>query len=624
MYELRRYPPMVMFAVLLLFAVIMLRTAWVGDDAAITLRTVLNFVHGHGATFNIDERVQAYTHPLWFLALSLLTWLTNNVMVSVYGLSLLCSLIAVFLILRYLPTSLAGGLLAVATLLFSKAYIDYAASGLENPLSHVLLVLIVLAAQGLQRDGCRSQLLGVLLSASLLFLNRPDLLLLCLPLVIHCLAGWRQRWREAVPCLVLAGLPVVAWLLFATWYYGFPWPNTAYAKLGAGVDLPERLTQGFLYLLDSLARDPLTLVAISLGLFVGWRGASLDRCLAIGAVLYLLYILYIGGDFMSGRFLVAPLLIAAMILARQPWSLPQLAAPVTLLALLAINGMHATLLSGSDYAQSEIRGTGIADERGFYFQQHGLLSLRRNGLELGEWAVGERSVDVVCGGLGYTGLLLGPGAHLIDNCGLADPLLARLPASYDPDWRIGHFIRQLPEGYRQSVVEDANLINEPTAALYYESLRRVTRGELTDLGRLREIVRLNAGIVPKPDWHFYRYLQAEGGVLVPLERLLQPVQPGVAWDAPSNQIFSRQLNVLLPEPTSIRGLEVTLDHNDHYRIDYFHNGSYRPLVDIRPVPGWGLHRHVIRLEEPSEMTTRLRITAVSGDGLYALGHLILE
>lgn len=43
------------------------RTAWLCDDAYITLRTVSNFVAGFGPRFNVAERVQAFTHPLWFL-----------------------------------------------------------------------------------------------------------------------------------------------------------------------------------------------------------------------------------------------------------------------------------------------------------------------------------------------------------------------------------------------------------------------------------------------------------------------------------------------------------------------------------------------------------------------------
>lgn len=44
--------------------------SWVTDDAFITFRSVMNFVDGYGPVFNVGERVQSFTHPLWFLLLS--------------------------------------------------------------------------------------------------------------------------------------------------------------------------------------------------------------------------------------------------------------------------------------------------------------------------------------------------------------------------------------------------------------------------------------------------------------------------------------------------------------------------------------------------------------------------
>src|SRR5437763_7435248 len=43
---------------------VLIRTAWIADDAAIELRVVENFVAGLGLRWNIAERVQAYTDPL--------------------------------------------------------------------------------------------------------------------------------------------------------------------------------------------------------------------------------------------------------------------------------------------------------------------------------------------------------------------------------------------------------------------------------------------------------------------------------------------------------------------------------------------------------------------------------
>ena len=44
-----------------IFLVVLVRSAWVSEDAYITLRTVDNFVNGYGLRWNVSERVQTYT-----------------------------------------------------------------------------------------------------------------------------------------------------------------------------------------------------------------------------------------------------------------------------------------------------------------------------------------------------------------------------------------------------------------------------------------------------------------------------------------------------------------------------------------------------------------------------------
>ena len=55
---------------LLAFAWVLLRTAWLCDDAYMIFRTVDNFVNGYGPVWNVAERVQVYTPPLWMMLLS--------------------------------------------------------------------------------------------------------------------------------------------------------------------------------------------------------------------------------------------------------------------------------------------------------------------------------------------------------------------------------------------------------------------------------------------------------------------------------------------------------------------------------------------------------------------------
>src|SRR5262245_6018851 len=52
------------------YVALVVRTAWVSDDSFITMRTVDNWVHGHGLTWNPVERVQAYTHPLFLFVVA--------------------------------------------------------------------------------------------------------------------------------------------------------------------------------------------------------------------------------------------------------------------------------------------------------------------------------------------------------------------------------------------------------------------------------------------------------------------------------------------------------------------------------------------------------------------------
>ena len=64
---------------LAIYALLLLRNAWLAEDAFVTLRVVDNFVNGHGMRWNISERVQTFTHPLWFFVLAAGYGLTGEV-----------------------------------------------------------------------------------------------------------------------------------------------------------------------------------------------------------------------------------------------------------------------------------------------------------------------------------------------------------------------------------------------------------------------------------------------------------------------------------------------------------------------------------------------------------------
>ena len=518
---------------LLLFAAVILRAAWLSDDAYITFRVVDNAAAGLGLTWNPAERVQGYTHPLWLLVLLAGRLVTGELYYTTIALSIALSLGAAWLLafrLRAAPPAVA---LALLVLTLSRAFVDFATSGLENALSHMLLAAFLVvwfqnsdelrvtsdefrgrAVQPTTSDQrptttrhappATRHLLLLSFLAALLALNRLDALLLVAPALGWAL--WRQRSARAVAAVALGFLPLALWTAFSLFYYGFPFPNTAYAKLATGIPSIELARQGGLYLLNSLRWDPLTLaviVAAVLWAVAARRVAAI--AVALGIVLYLLYVVRIGGDFMSGRFLTLPLLAAVGLLLAGPGrtiatatvSTRQRAAAITaaLILLLAAIGHAPVLLAGRPTGDAARRDGDIADERAYYTTNTGLFADRvphpwaEQGMELRR----QGPAVVEHGNVGFLGYYAGPAVHIIDRNGLTDPLLARLPVRDPADWRIGHFRRDVPAGYADTLRSGENVIQDANLAAFYEPLRLVTRGPLWSMGRLHEVWRLNIG-----------------------------------------------------------------------------------------------------------------------------------
>ena len=280
------------------FAVIVVRTAWISDDAYITFRTLDNFANGYGLTWNAGERVQAFTHPLWALILSSLHAYTNDFYFTTILFSIALSLATSGIVAFGIARSRAGAFLAVVTLALSRSFVDYSTSGLENPLTHVLLALFFLILFRCELDLRALGWLSVI--AALATLNRMDTLLFFLPALAA--AGMLLRTWKALGTVALGFAPFALWEVFSLVYYGFLFPNTAYAKLYTGLGRGELIGQGLRYLLDACDQDPITLVVLGVALLTplalrSWRAAAL----AGGIGLTLLYVVWIGGDFMSGR-----------------------------------------------------------------------------------------------------------------------------------------------------------------------------------------------------------------------------------------------------------------------------------------------------------------------------------
>jgi arabinofuranosyltransferase len=473
-------------ALLALWAAVVVWRAWVTDDAFITLRTVDNALNGHGLRWNVVERVQAYTHPLWMFATLGVTALIGSAYTAVTWLSVACSVGAALLLIGRVATGVFAACLVTLLMVSSTASLDFSTSGLENPLTHLLIAAF--AAVWVKRQTSPGTTLVLALLLTGLVLNRIDSGLLVLPAFV--VAAWQRPYRSHVLATVAGFMPFVAWEVFSVIYYGFPFPNTAYAKLATGISAWKLFVQGGHYFGNSLQYDTITLVTIAAALISMMHPSMRPlRPLAIGIALYLGYILRIGGDFMFGRFFSAPFFLSLILLARFPWPAtwrvrgPVAAGIVGLRLMVLANPTEISMPHGiTDQRLLFSEATRYVTQDEMTVEQRSSaargLELRRKGRQV-----------VALGMIGMTGYYAGPDVHIVDFFALADPLLARRPA--DPNSRIGHFRRRIPDGYMQSIRQGRNRIANPRLARYYDDLVLITQGPLWTWERWRAIMRLN-------------------------------------------------------------------------------------------------------------------------------------
>ncbi len=115
-----------------------------------------------------------------------------------------------------------------------------------------------------------------------------------------------------------------------------------------------------------------------------------------------------------------------------------------------------------------------------------IITVLRNAWANEDAFITMRVIDNFINGYGLTW-------NIIDDLAITEPLLARLYPV--PDCRIGHFQREIPDGYIETIVKGENFIYEKNLALYYDKLKVIISGEnIFSKERLKEIFKMNIGI----------------------------------------------------------------------------------------------------------------------------------
>ncbi|HKH46003.1 MAG TPA: hypothetical protein VKM72_15185 [Thermoanaerobaculia bacterium] len=284
------------------------------DDAFISYRYALNLIAGHGLVFNPGERVEGYTNLLYVLLLVPAAWLAGaeRLLAISIGVNLLSAAAALLGFFGFARERLGGaraGMAALALALCPSLWVAVA-SGLETPLVLALQVALWIAVERTVEREDGQPLLPLTVLTVLAGLARADGFIAPLLAALYLAVRGRRRAALAVAAASLATLAaLVAWRLT---YYGWPLPNTYYAKVAG--PLPRRIETA----LPQLSRVVFTtglLVPVIALLFAILRlvqqvsrgQARLSAALSFPvffAPAWIGYWIYVGGDVFYERFLL--------------------------------------------------------------------------------------------------------------------------------------------------------------------------------------------------------------------------------------------------------------------------------------------------------------------------------
>jgi len=309
------------------------------DDAYITLRYARSLAEGSGFVFNSGERVLGTTTPLFALLLAVLHWASG---VELTWLALVVSLaghvgIACMLALigraggAAREGALSGMLYLLAPLALKPAF------GCMETSLFVLACLLVLTPT--ERPGGAGRIAAAV-AATLL---RPEGVVVAAVHVLRC--GLESR-RSAVRAGLVLAAALAPWVIFATWYFGSPMPQSVVAKWGDAAHLPRWLAaENFWYLLISIPiAAPMARLPIANTLT--WIASPVVRSLVVrGAGTLVAGVVAVGGVTLTRRnrrvvwlWLFAVAYVAAYCIANPhmfPW---YLVPPLPLLLLAFVVG----------------------------------------------------------------------------------------------------------------------------------------------------------------------------------------------------------------------------------------------------------------------------------------------
>lgn len=234
------------------------------DDANIFLNYAKRFANGEGFTFNTGgERVEGFTSMLWVLICALFYKVSASPEPLILFFLLLVATLTITIVYRewakgmqLMHKKIPGRTVLIIYSLFiiavGPSYLTWSVLSLmENGIWNLLFCTAVVLTLRLYRNAflTAAEKTGILLVIPLMVLARPEALVwVLLFLILLFIAAGRHRsgWLFPVLALCVFVVTVAVLTMFRLQYFGYPLPNTYYAKVSG--DRMYNLVNGLQYM----------------------------------------------------------------------------------------------------------------------------------------------------------------------------------------------------------------------------------------------------------------------------------------------------------------------------------------------------------------------------------------
>ena len=259
---------------LVAFLVVVLLYGWNSDDAYHSYIMAKHLAEGKGFVYNTGYRTTATTCPLLTLLQAVVFLFTDSPDICGILLGLFFSGAAAWILFFRFCTTTNMALGMLGLLVSSHCFMTFTTAGLENSLLFFFgaCFLDVYFHNPVLRA---KHLFLLALSMSLLAMARPDSVLVFIPMAVWAYLTKADLSFPRRIAIGIAGLlPFFAWTAFSVLYFGFPFPNTFYAKLHTGISHLVYAEHGLWYYVSSWLIDPTLLLVPLLFLLLTFKSRS--------------------------------------------------------------------------------------------------------------------------------------------------------------------------------------------------------------------------------------------------------------------------------------------------------------------------------------------------------------